>query len=300
MNGMGETQFGPGLPSFSRGQKVGGKRFMLMRPLGRGAESVVWLAEDEDRRQSVAAKFLHKSRGDDQFWEAIARTQKLTHPHIVRIHALCEENESLVFIAREHVDGLTLTARRLQETDQFLRWNFLEPLVFQLCDALEYAHAQNIIHGNLKPTNIFLDQAGKVKLADFAMPGSIPHISPQRLNNVPLEARDDVYALGAVLYELLTGKPLFFGSDIGHQVQNLKPTPLEERLGESRSINLVPPHVCALIEWCLVKDASERPQSVKEFADELRELTHDTQINDRQSGNKGGSIFRRLLRRFGG
>lgn len=301
MSGLGETQCGPNLPTFSRGQKVGGGRFMLMRPLGRGPAGMVWLAEDEDLKRSVAVKFLPRAIGGDDFWAEIARAQKLVHPHIVRIHALCEENPTLAFIAMEHVDGLTLSALRLQEENRFLKWSFLEPLVMQLCEALEHAHGEKIFHGNLKPSNLMVTHDGKLKVTDFGMPGSPPYISPQQLDSGKAQMTDDVYALGAVLYEMLTSKPLFYTGDIAEQMRQTTPTLIAERIENFKLANSVPTHVRAAIESCVAKDAVERPQSAGAVAKLLREeppeiFRKEDEASARGEKTKEGNSFGRWFR----
>jgi hypothetical protein len=134
------------------GQAVGASRFTLVRALGRGGMGEVWLAQDERLGEPVALKSLPPEvRADpvalDDLRRETARSHRLTHPNIVRIHDLHEEPGGLAFIAMEYVDGPTLSALRLEQPDRVLAWDLLKPLVEQLCAALDYAHGEKVLTG---------------------------------------------------------------------------------------------------------------------------------------------------------
>src|SRR5687767_2102443 len=168
-----EPRLDPALAALAKGSRVGGGRFTLLRQLGQGGMGVVWLARDEQLREDVALKFLpqeirHDAVALDDLRRETSRSRKLTHPHIIRIHDLYKvENEA--FISMEYVEGSNLSELRLQQPDRIFKWTFLEPLVKQLCDALAYAHGENVIHRDLKPANMMLDARGRLKLADFGL-----------------------------------------------------------------------------------------------------------------------------------
>ena len=260
---------------------VGADRFRLTRALGRGGMGEVWLAQDERLREPVALKFLPAEvRNDasalDDLRGETARSHRLTHQNIVRIHDLHEDSGS-AFISMEFVDGPTFAALRVEQPTRVLPWDFLKPLVQQLCAALEYAHQEKIIHRDLKPANMMLDGKGRLKLADFgiaatvndatsrislrhATSGTLAYMSPQQLAGKRPSVADDIYALGATLYELLTSKPPFYTGDLTHQVLNEPPEPLDERLAALGIANEIPADVAALIMACLAKDPAQRPQ----------------------------------------
>jgi len=264
-------------------------RFVLVKRLGRGGMGEVWLARDERLREPVALKFLPPEiRGDagalDDLRRETARSHHLSHPNIVRIHDLHEDPDGMAFIVMEYIDGPTLAALRLQQPSRVLSWIFLRPLVAQLCAALEYAHGEKVIHRDLKPANQMVDSRGRLKLADFGIAavasdsmsrvsvrystsGTLPYMSPQQVTGQRPQAADDIYALGATLYELLTGKPPFHSGDITHQVLHQAPEPMEDRLAALGIQNEIPPDAAALIMACLAKEPGQRPQSARAVAE---------------------------------
>src|SRR6185503_10725141 len=168
-----EVRLDPALAALTAGSRVGGRRFTLLRLLGQGGMGVVWLARDEQLREDVALKFLpteirHDAVALDDLRRETSRSRKLTHAHIIRIHDLYRVEQE-AFISMEYVDGPNLSELRLEKADRVFKWGFLEPLVKQLCEALEYAHRENIIHRDLKPANMMLDGRGRLKLADFGI-----------------------------------------------------------------------------------------------------------------------------------
>ncbi len=286
-----EARLDPALAALAAGSKVGGERFTLLRLLGQGGMAVVWLARDEHLHEDVALKFLPPEiRRDavalDDLRRETSRSRKLTHPNIIRIHDLYKaDNEA--FISMEYVEGANLSELRLQQPERVFQWSFLEPLVKQLCDALEYAHGERVIHRDLKPANMMLDGRGRVKLADFglaatvsdslsrvsmgnhAFSGTASYMSPQQLDGQMPQVTDDVYSLGSTLYELLTSRAPFFTGDIAHQVRSVQPQPLEKRLSQLRIDNPVPSAVSSTIMACLSKEPQKRPQTARAVAEKM-------------------------------
>lgn len=268
---------------------VGNGRFTLVRLIGRGGMGVVWLARDESLREDVALKFLPPEiRFDavalDDLRRETARARKLTHPNIIRIHDLYKD-EREAFISMEFIDGPNLGDLRIGQPERVFSWKFLEPLVKQLCEALDYAHGEKVVHRDLKPANMMLDARGRLKLSDFGIAaqvsdsvsrvsmirhgqsGTVTYMSPQQMDGKLPQITDDIYALGATLYELLTSRPPFFTGDIAHQVRNLPPQPMEERLTELDITNEVPASLRALIMACLGKAPEQRPPSARAVAE---------------------------------
>ena len=264
------------------------RRYLLKRVLGEGGMGVVWLAHDTRLRESVALKFLphsvaHDSTALERLRREALRSRKLTHPTIVRIHDLYGGEAEPVFISMEFVDGPNLHYLREHRPNPVLPWSFLGPLVVQLCDALEYAHRNDVIHRDLKPANLMLDSSGRLKLADFGLArvlrdssvtsskageagGTLPYMSPQQAQGHSPTVADDIYSLGATLYELLTGTRPFHTGDIDYQMRNNRPQPLAERLLElGISNDDLPSDVAALVMACLAKDPAQRPQSAADI-----------------------------------
>jgi formylglycine-generating enzyme required for sulfatase activity len=269
------------------GQKIGLARFTLIRQLGQGGMGVVWLAQDERLGESVALKFLPPEvRADpvalDDLRRETLRSRKLSHPHIVRIHDFHEVEGEAPFISMEYVDGPNLVGLRMQQADRVLTWELLRPLVKQLCAALDYAHTEGVIHRDLKPANVMLDRKGRLKLADFGIAaivsdslsrvsmqktsGTLAYMSPQQLVGKRPAVADDIYALGATLYELLTSKPPFYTGDLTHQILHEANERPEERLAALGIANPIPADVAGLVMACLAKEPGQRPQSAQAVA----------------------------------
>ena len=271
----------------SEGFLVGGGRYSLVQSLGQGGMGTVWLAKDERLGHLVALKFVQFQSNPlvlDDLRRETARSLKLTHPNIIRIFDFYESPGEVAFISMEHVDGANLHSLRAGMPNQVFTWNYLKPLIKQLCEALEYAHGENVIHRDLKPSNMMLDAKGRLKLADFgiaaatsdplqayyqrhAASGTITHMSPQQMIGQPATVADDIYALGATLYDLLTGTTPFNEGDIPEQVQHNLAEPISIRLGKLKLANEVPPHVAAMIMACLAKDPAQRPVGATAVAD---------------------------------
>jgi len=272
----------------SAGLLVGGGRYQLQRVLGQGGMGEVWLALDSRLGEQVALKFLPpKIRGDSVALQDMRRetlkSHRLTHSNIIRIHDLFESPDEAYFISMEYISGQNLHHLRAEQPHGVFAWDYLRPLVQQLCEALQYAHEEGVIHRDLKPANMMLDAKGRLKLADFgiaavindsaqreaqphATSGTLTHMSPQQMQGRPPSVTDDIYALGTTLYELLASKPPFHKGDILGQVLDTPAPPLRDRLWELAIENPIPDDVVSLIMACLSKDPAQRPQSVADIA----------------------------------
>ncbi|MGP8200042.1 MAG: serine/threonine-protein kinase [Limisphaerales bacterium] len=285
----------PGLPEseasayLAAGFLVGGGRFSLLRELGRGGMGLVWLARDERLMAPVALKFLPgavraNSVALNDLRQETQKSRMLSHPNILRIYDLYEAPGEPAFISMEYVDGPSLWTLLARQPKGFFYWDYLRPIVNQLCEALDYAHSEGVIHRDLKPANMLLDERQRLRLADFGVAswafaspvhdterhrtsGTPAYMSPQQIEGKVASVTDDIYALGATLYELLSGHPPFYQNDIGYQVRTVLATPLSERLADLEVENDVPPAVAAMIMACLSKNPEKRPQSARAVAD---------------------------------
>ncbi len=209
------------------GTRVAG-RFVIERLLGAGGMGAVYLARDEQLGEQVALKViaglaLLDPTAADRLRRETTLARKISHPNVVRMHDLGEEH-GLLFVSMEYVAGESLAARikRLGAIPA----GQLRPIAVQLCEGLTAAHACGIIHRDLKPANILIDGQERVKLIDFGIArselnagmtatnmviGTPDYMAPEQVKGGVLDARTDVYSLGAVLYHALTGRPPFPG-----------------------------------------------------------------------------------------
>src|SRR5881409_1319543 len=274
------------------GQKVFG-RYKLVKVLGRGGMGIVWLARDQELERDVALKFLpdlmiHDYALFDQLKRETKRCLELTHPHIVRIHDFVHDERSGC-ISMEYIDGETLSNLRAEKERKVFEPDEIATWTSQLCDALDYAHNHaKIIHCDLKPANLMVNQQGELKISDFRIArsladsvsrltleqgrsGTLVYMSPQQLNGDRCTHLDDIYSLGASIYELLTSKPPFYSGNIDRQIcERVTPSMTERRKELDIEPALVPQVWEDAIAACLAKDSSRRPQSAVEVARRLQ------------------------------
>ena len=280
---------------FASGQKVF-SRYTLEAQVGRGGMGVVWRAHDEKLDRTVALKFLPPEVAADA--EALhdlkletRRCLELTHANIVRVYDFIEE-DGIAAIAMEYIEGESLSKIKTAAPGGCLAAADLTPYVAQLCAALRYAHqVARIAHHDLKPANVLVTHGGVLKVTDFGIArsltdtqsrltghagntsGTLHYMSPQQLAGEKPTAADDVYALGALLYELLTGKPPFFRGDafsVRQQVMERAPAPLETHRHDVGCTGAdIPPAWAETILACLAKNPSDRPASVDDVVTRL-------------------------------
>src|SRR4051812_5982219 len=289
---MDELDFGATIKGFSPGQKVF-NRYTLIKVLGRGGMGVVWLARDEELEREVALKFLPTVVVQDrslldELKRETRRSLELTHRNIVRIHDFVF-NESSACISMEYVDGDTLANLRAEKEKKVFEPNELSGWTSQLCDALDYAHNDaKIIHRDLKPANLMVNKKGDLKISDFGIArslgdsvsrltmeqgrsGTLVYMSPQQLNGERGSHLDDIYSLGATLYELLSSKPPFYSGNLDRQIhERAAPSMTERRREFNIEPAFVPPVWEAAVAACLAKDPPKRPQSAGEVANRLQ------------------------------
>jgi serine/threonine protein kinase len=271
--------------------------FELQRELANGSTGAVWLAEDLVRRQAdqVALKFLPDSIVTDktavaELKDEIRRRIALQHANILRVYDLLE-SKGRVAIQMEYLDGQSLSRLRLSRPNQIFEVRDLEKWVTALCEALEYAHKDiGLIDGDIVPGNLIVDLAGNLKL-DFGITNCItdsmsrlmiihhtsetlPYKSPQRAAGGEPAITDDLYSLGATLYELLTSKPPFYAGDIDAQVSGKVPPSMTERRAQlGIAGEAIPNNWEETVAACLAKDPVQRPQSAIEVEKRLKSAT---------------------------
>src|SRR6185503_15084192 len=256
-------------------------RYRIERELGQGGMATVYLAHDLRHDRDVAIKVLHPdlgaALGADRFLSEIRTTARLQHPHILPLLD-SGDADGLLYYVMPFVAGETLRAR-LERERQLPVADALR-ITREVADALGAAHALGIIHRDIKPENVLL-QGGHALVADFGIALAVQHAAGQRLTQTGLslgtpqymspeqamgekaiDARSDIYALGAVTYEMLTGEPPFTGAT----VQAIVAKVLTEKPTSIATVrDTVPPHVEAAVLTALAKLPADRFQTAREF-----------------------------------
>ena len=261
--------------------------------LGVGGMGIVYDAEDEKLPRRVALKFLSDELVGNP--DAIRRFRReahtlarLNHPNICTIYEI-EEHDGKPFIAMERLEGTNLKthiARKTLETREVL------DIAAQIAEALEAAHGAGIVHRDIKPGNIFVGPAGQVKVLDFGMArsfrrddpagpkdgstipgrpiGTVNYMAPERILQMPLDARCDLFSLGVVIYEMATGRLPFAGASPSETVTNIlenQPTPIN-KLSPDR-----PAQLDQIVGRLTAKRADERYETARALLDDLTLVT---------------------------
>jgi serine/threonine protein kinase len=268
-------------------QKLFG-RYTLKRVLGRGGMGIVWMAHDDELHRHVAMKFLPDMLIRDR--EAVndlkretRRSLDLTHHHIVRIYDFTQDDVCAAIIM-EYVDGETLSAMKTQQPGGCFSVSNVAAWVAHFCQALDYAHRQaRVVHRDLKPANLMVNSRGDLKVTDFGISrsmsdsmtrvsmsntaGTLAYMSPEQALGAPPAACDDVYAFGATVYDLLTGRPPFFRGNIQVQLETVIPPKMAARRDElGNQGEPIPDLWEEAIAACLAKRPNDRPQGMSEIA----------------------------------
>ena len=268
--------------------------YRILRRLGRGGMADVYLAEDEELGRRVAIKVLNdRHAADEQFVERFRREATnaagLSHPNIVSIYDRGEA-EGTYYIAMEHIDG-----RSLKELI-VARGPAPVPIAIEyarhILSALRFAHERGIVHRDIKPHNVLDDGDGRVKVTDFGIAragasqmteagsivGTAQYLSPEQARGAAVDARSDLYSLGIVLYELLTGKVPFTGdSPVEIAMKHLSGRP------EAPSVHRpeVPRDLDLVVLRALAKDPDERYQTADEMDADLARIEQGLSVSSR-------------------
>jgi class 3 adenylate cyclase/tRNA A-37 threonylcarbamoyl transferase component Bud32 len=250
-------------------------RYKVLSQIGTGGTGIVYKVRDLETGEIVALKILKPHiASDPKLQEALKRemclARKITHKNVCRIHEF-NRSHGTAYTSMEFVEGESLAAR-LNRTGSLPLSEALE-ITRQICAGLREAHAQGIVHRDLKPANIMLDRNGAVKIMDFGiaqmvqhnnqMTGSIvgtpAYMAPEQAELKPLSSCTDIYALGLLLYEMVTGIPAFDGdSSIAVAMKQIREYPKRPR----EIVPRLPEALEAVIMKCLQKDPAKRFQSV--------------------------------------
>ena len=257
-------------------------RYQIVRRLGSGATGIVYLARDSVLDREVALKLLAPSLSADfhavrRFSEEARAASALVHPHIATIYEFGRADHERFFIAMAYQDGETLRDRLGRgplPVDEALG------VAREVCDGLAEAHAKGIVHRDIKPENILLTGRGAV-IVDFGIAkvlghtltrtgaalGTAAYMSPEQTRGVGVDHRADVWALGVVLYEMLTGTRPFVtegGEALVYAIRHDSPVPVRDRCSEVR------PGLAKIVDRCLEKEPDRRYRSASDLLSALR------------------------------
>jgi eukaryotic-like serine/threonine-protein kinase len=264
------------------GHELGG-RYQVIERIGGGGMALVYRAHDILLNRNVAIKvlrsqFVHDEEFIRRFRREAQSAASLSHPNVVSIYDVGQEDE-IHYIVMEYVEGKNLNEiikeRAPLQVDESVR------IASQICDALDHAHQNQIIHRDIKPHNILIGRNGRVKVTDFGIAravtsttitqtgsvvGSVHYFSPEHAKGVTAGEKSDLYSLGIVLYQMLTGSLPFLGeSPISVALKHL-----QEEFEEPRQLNsLIPQSVENVILRSMRKNPEERYHSAKEMLQDL-------------------------------
>lgn len=253
-------------------------RFKLEKKLGQGGMGTVYLARDVELDRAVAVKLLHQLKGEEverQIKIEAQITARLQHDHIVRLYDI-GRSEGMLFLVMEVVDGVSFHYRwqkfPLEERLRILK---------EVAEALDYAHHQGVIHRDIKPGNILLSSTDRAKLSDFGLSvkvedahatrsvkGTPLYMSPEQASGKKLDHRTDLYALGVILYECVTGTPPFQGPLVAVMTQHVTSAPDPPRQRNPEISEALEDLILSL----LAKKPDERPATGRAIAEALTPL----------------------------
>jgi len=256
---------------------IGDSRYRLERPLGHGGMGTVYLAHDLELDRPVAVKLLaERLAGDGAFRKRFLRearvAARLSHPNVVGVYDAGESEEGLPYIVMEYVDGATLEGLGPLPPREAVG------LALQACHGLAQAHEHGLVHRDVKPHNLLLRSDGALKVADFGIAraaeataltevgtvlGTAAYLAPEQATGGAVTPATDVYALGAVLYELLTGRPPYEPASLADLAERPEIAPVSE----------LAPDVSREVEDAVMRALARNPSYRQSSADELaREL----------------------------
>ncbi len=260
------------------------QRYRIQRLLGKGGMGAVYLADDEVLSELVALKVISSAFAADEgamiarFRREAAAARKVSSPSVIRIHDLGEARPGLLYLSMEYFAGRTLAEVIAQRG--IVPLDDARDILKQIASGLEAAHGAGVIHRDLKPSNVLVGERGAVKIIDFGlattamaegltatgtMLGTPHYMAPEQVRGKTVDARSDIYALGAVAYHLVCGRPPFSGDNpiaIGFAHLSEPPAPPRQLRKDC------PPGLEAAILAALAKSPEERPASARAFLEQ--------------------------------
>jgi serine/threonine protein kinase len=270
-------------------QTIANNRYSIVRALGDGGMAKVYLAHDSILDRDVALKVLREQFAEDEeFVERFKReaqsTAALSHPNIVQVYDRGKADDGASYIAMEYVPGGTLKERI--SPSETLEPEVAASIVLQIAEALQAAHERGVVHRDIKPQNVLLTATGGAKVTDFGIAraasaatisrsglilGTANYMSPEQALGEPATPKGDLYSLGVVLYEMLTGElPYTAESPVAVSMKHLN-----EPLRPPRALNPeISEGLNSLITKLLAKDPEDRYESAAELAEDLRRVRY--------------------------
>ena len=262
-------------------------RYKILKELGRGAMGVVYLGKDPTIQRFVAIKTMRLSDIEDdtklrevkaRFFREAESTGRLSHPNIVTIYDAGEEQD-LAYLAMETLEGTTLKA--WSQPPNLLPVGQLIPILATVADALDYAHQQGVVHRDIKPANIMVTNEQIVKVMDFGIAktssasktqtdvvlGTPTYMSPEQIAGKKVDGRSDLFSLGLVLYELLSGAPAFTADNLSTLLYAITHHPHPPITAIRTDLS---PALTKALDCALQKDPVHRFRRAAEFAQALR------------------------------
>ena len=283
-------------------------RYQIIEELGRGGMGHVYKAYDKEIHAKVALKLIKPEVAADpgtieRFRNELRTARDVSHKHICRTYDLGREG-GLHYITMEYVPGEDLKA--MIRMSGRLGTGTAVAVARQVCEGLAEAHRRGIVHRDLKPSNIMIDREGQVRILDFGIArsarargvtgagfvvGTPEYMSPEQVEGREVDARSDLYSLGIVLYEMLTGRVPFAGDtpfSVGVKQRSEKP-------GDPRQLNPdIPDDLSRLVLKCLEKDPERRYGSAEEVAVELEKIAQRIPTTERVLARRKPSTTRRI------
>ena len=268
-----------------------GERYQIESLLGRGGMSSVYRASDQNLKRAVAVKIIHphltkKPEFVQQFEQEATAVAQLRHQNIVRVYDF-KRDQGIYYMVLEYIPGETLAEKlaALNQADMRLPLTEGVRIAINLCDAVDYAHQRRMIHRDIKPQNIMLNLLNEPILMDFGITklvgqdvnnlgdeaalGSALYMSPEQVKGDPIDYRSDVYSLGIVLFEMLSGHPPFRG----RSTKDILRQQVEAKLPDLHQINPnIPQTLIAIVERALEKQPERRYSNAGDMTTALQSV----------------------------